>query len=141
MTLKVHDRPRGAGYWGKCWGVHRHTARRILRWVKGHYGAKVVWEVGPQRALVATQASLQVVQLLRAERNVILVMMGQDGRQPGPQNLSAAGNPATLTPVTRVQAGNVRSASEDVVTQEQFSRAIAELYRQIAELKNTRRGG
>ena len=132
MTRNPRDVPRGSGYWGKSWGVHRNTARRVMRWIRGHYGEKVVWTVGRQGHLVATHASLQIVQLLRAERNVILVMMGE-------QKTDAPGISAVVTPVTRVQAGIVKDHTDDMVTQEQFSRTIAELYRQIGELKNGRR--
>ena len=129
MTRNPRDLPRGSGYWGKTWNVHRHTARRVLRWIRGHYGEKVVWTVGRRGDLVATHASLQVVQLLRAERNIILVMMDPRMEQAH----------ATAPPVTRVQAGVVKDHTDDMVTQDQFSRVIAELYRQIGELKNGKR--
>ncbi len=104
------ERPKGAGWWARRWGVHRNTARRLLRHLHRTHGPKVVWQAGPQRALVATEASLQVVRVLRAERNVILVV--------GP---SAAG---------QAPARDV----EELVTQEQHARSLSEVWRALEAL-------
>lgn len=106
------DPPRGASWWARRWGVHRSTAGRLLKHLHRTWGPKVVWQVGPQRALVATEASLQVVRVLRAERHLILVVPGD-------------------TPRTRQQPDDDHGES---VSQEQHARAIAELWRALEAL-------
>lgn len=119
------DKPRGARYWAKRWGVHHNTARRLLRHLRRHYGSTVVWQAGPQKALVATEASLQVAQVLRAERNVILVM------SPAP---SGAGSPTA-----RVRRSDWDEDAQDAITPEQFSRAMQEVWAAIRQLQKSRR--
>jgi len=106
------ERPKGAGWWARRWGVHRNTARRLLRHLHRTHGPKVVWQAGPQRALVATEASLQVVRVLRAERNLILVV-------PGPSQVGPA---------------SPRLDVEELVTQEQHARALSEVWRALEAL-------
>jgi hypothetical protein len=106
------DRPRGASWWAKRWGVHRSTAGRLLQHLHRSWGPKVVWKVGPQHALVATEASLQVVRVLRAERHLILVVPGE-------------------TPLARQQP---ERDADDSVSGEQHARAIAEIWRALEAL-------
>jgi hypothetical protein len=99
--------------------VHRNTARKLLRHLHNQYGSKVVWQVGPHRALVATRASLQVVRVLRAERNLILVI-------PGAERVPTTPGP---TPLPRRDDG-----AEDLVTQDQHASALAQVWKALESL-------
>ena len=109
--MNPSETPRGAGWWAKRWSVHRNTARRLLRHLHRQYGPRVVWRVGPRQDLVATEASLQVVQILRAERNLILVVGAHHGQQHAPER-----------------------DDDDIVTRDQHGRALAEVWRALEKL-------
>ena len=119
-----HARPRAARYWGKVWGVHWDTARKLLRWLHRQYGSKVVWKTGrgPKKVLVATPESLAFLKVTRADRFIFCV---------------SALPPALAPPDQRVSRSP--SDGDEYVTQEQHSQAIAGLWKVIAELKNQRR--
>jgi hypothetical protein len=119
----ISEVPRTIAWWAKRWKVHRHTARKLLKHLHSQYGAKVVWyaRFGRHRSPVATEASLQVVTIMRAERNLILVLDR---------------NQAQAQPISRIHA----SENHDYVTQEQLSHAIQALRADLAEHKRHHRG-
>ena len=127
------DKPRGARYWAREWGVHHNTARKLLAHIHRHYGSKAVWRVGPQRARVATTASLQVVRVLRAERNLILVVGAAQAPQSAPTSVP--------TPLTQVRRSLVDDDGQEYVTVEHHGRAIAEVWAALNKLGGRRSGG
>lgn len=138
MTAPLErERPRGAAYWGRQWGVHENTARKLLRWLHLHYGSKVVWKTGPgpekRRAIVASQASLGFLKVTRAGRFVFCVSpMPADPAQPTPAHGGRRASPEK--PVSRPEA-----TGDEYVTQEQHSQAIAQLWRALGDLKTRQR--
>ena len=129
----IHDKPRGARYWAREWRVHHNTARKLLAHIHRHYGSKAVWRVGPQRALVATTASLQVVRVLRAERNLIVVLGAGRAPQSAPTSVP--------TPLTQVRRSLVEDDGQEYVTVEHHGRAIAEIWSAVQKLGGRRPNG
>ena len=112
------DKPRGARYWAREWKCHHTTARKLLGHLHRRFGSKAVWRVGPQRALVATRASLQIVQVLRAERNLIVVL-GPTAKQ--------SEDPESPVPARR-RPEDAFSDDDEYVTQDQFAKALAAVW-------------
>ena len=136
MTAPLErERPRAARYWGKVWGVHWDTARKLLRWLHRQYGSKVVWTTGrgPKKVLVATPTSLGFLKVTRADRFIFCVA-------PIPMQTTPPGqNPAGQIATPQQRVSRAVPEGDEYVTQEQHSRALAEVWKAIAETKGPRR--
>jgi hypothetical protein len=114
-TLLDEDKPRGAYFWARRWRCNHGTARKVLAHLHRTLGSRVVWRVGPQRALMTTEAALRVVSVLRNGKYMIVVE----------KRASAPG----------VSATRARDDEDDLVTVEHLQRVVGQLRREIAELR------
>jgi hypothetical protein len=118
VKLREEEKPYGARHWARVWGVSHPTSLKLLRALHRQYGSNVVWYARPNRQrahLIASEASLQVVRVVRAERNVILVVPGEV---------------RSSEPLGRVRG----AGDEEYVPQEQFVAALDEVWRALRRL-------
>jgi hypothetical protein len=134
MAIPEDEQPRGTRHWAKVWKVHRNTACVILKCLNRRYGSTMVWRVPYHNGTighVASEASLRPIRVERVHRNMVIITEEAGGAKV--MVMPSTGRSHLVSP-------RKPEVEDESVTQEQFSRALGEIWRMFERL-GVKRGG